>query len=230
MPHYSCPFPRGRSVFIPVSFSTPIAVVFAAFIAYLMMIFRSFRVRRLRCCCCLPSRRVVVTLIGFSTTSPNFSSSSSASLYRVPFSQAPLEEEVVRGADGVVTPAQQRRRRPFHHHRRCRFAPLNTAATLRPPTPPRERYRAGEKLVVDVGAPGRHGRVRRRLRPRGGGVRPDVPVVLPDLRDVGALGRVGVEDSRQEVYGTCRRLSVGGWVRVESNRCMVSSHPYGTVN
>lgn len=34
-------------------------------------------------------------------------------------------------------------------------------------------------------------------------MRPDVPVVLPDLRDVGALGGVRVEDSRQEVYGTC---------------------------
>lgn len=205
LPRSSSPFPRGTGVVVPAPFFVPPAVVFAD--CAHTLVHRSFRARRLALS--LTRSGVALLVLGPASSPPP-----PAALHRAPLSQAPLEEEVIRGPDGVVAAAQQSHRRPFQN--RCRrrrrslagsvsAAAAAAATSLGPPPPstPRERYRPGEELVVDVGASGWHRRVGRRLRPRGRGVRPEEPLVLPDLGDVRALRRVGVEDSRQEVYRAC---------------------------
>lgn len=201
LPRGSSPFPRGTGVIVPAPSFLPLAVVFA--VCARALIHRSFRARRPL----LSLTRGGDTLLVFG---PASSPPPPAALHCAPLSQAPLQEEVIRGPDRVVAAAQQPNRRPFHYRcrRRRRSLAVNVsatataaAATLGPPPPstPRERYRPGKELVVDVGAPARHGRVGRRLGPRGRGVGSEEPLVLPDLGDVRALRRVGVEDSRQEV-------------------------------
>lgn len=137
----SCPFTMGEPEPIPARSFSPTAVVFG--VSARPLSYRWLHARRQHCR--LP-RRFVVGLIRFSASPV---SSSPASLHRGSLSQVPLEEEVVRGANGIVTPAEQPHRRPFRH-RSCSFVVSIAALGPPSPAPPRERYRAGEKLVVDV--------------------------------------------------------------------------------